>query len=193
MMEDFLLEAVNRLDRAVIDRIRRLAAKEGPPPPEQDLFRVVLEVAALCGRLRGEYLDSEKLRFILSGHVVREYLFPSPSLAACALRSVLATVAFVVNETLHADIPEPDSRTPPNLRRLSTEEQKRRVGDFAQSVFSDFIQRENEIQARGLPSANLYGFSLVFDYKTSRGKDVRLQVETSNTLGKPFYFDIKVV
>ncbi len=192
-MEDSLFEAVNRLDRAVIDRIRRLAAKEGPPPPEQDLSRVVLEVAALCGRLRGEYLDSEKLRFILADRVVREYLFPSPSLAVCALRSVLATVAFVVNETLHADIPEPGSRMPPNLRRLSTEEQKRRVGNFAQSVFSDFIQRENEIEARGLPSANPYGFSLVFDYKTSRAKDVRLQVETSNTLGTPFYFDIKVV
>jgi hypothetical protein len=170
-----------------------MVMKEGPPPAEQELSRVALEIAALCGRLRGEYLDSEKLRFTLANSVVREYLFPSPPLAASALRSVLASIAFVVDEILHADIPEMDSRETPKLKGLPIEEQKRRAVGFAESVFSDFIKREKEIQARGLLSANVYGFSVVFDYKTAKGEKVRLQVETSNTLGKPFYFDIMVV
>jgi hypothetical protein len=190
MNEDCLIEAINCLDKAVIDRIRRMVMKEGAPPAEQDLSRVALEVAALCGRLRGEYLDSEKLCFTLADSVVREYLFPSPPLAASALRSVLAAIAFVVDEILHADIPEIGSRETPKLKGLPIEEQKRRAVDFAESVFSDAIQCENEIQARGLPSANLYGFSLIFDYKTAKGKEARLLVETSNILGKPFYFDI---
>jgi hypothetical protein len=193
--ERSLTQAADLLEKLIRYRLGRNAQ-----PIENGGVPILLEVACLCGTLKGEFVEPDRLTFLLGGQERRDYV-GSRGLLLGQFRSMLGSLAFLVDEILHADVPRypvegrlshmrPDEIIP---RTGSVDEQARQIAEDIAAIDRATAKRDAEIAARGLPSANPYGFQLVMPYVCPDGEAVSLHVETSNTLAKPFYLLIQRV